>query len=173
MGPAEKEKFDLYAFGTLYATCQNKDRDAINKQYISGLHDVIVVRAVCTGGHATASASPKAGLLAKIPRIAYYAFGMMVKLTTNLIPELGLFNNARGTVVDIGWPAGSGYDPSNQPFFPVVIVDFRDYTGPPLLTEDPGGSYRTWVPIATKELRCDSQCCYYPLWTPALLAMHN
>ena len=60
---------------------------------------------------------------------------MCVKLTVNQCPEHGLCNGARGTVVDIVYPNEDGYAPpppasSDEPtVFPIVIVDFPDYTG--------------------------------------------
>jgi Mn-containing catalase len=88
---AEKALYGLHNTGVLYATCKNKDRDDINQSYVKDVMDVFVVKATCTGSHATAMNFTKAGLLGKIPRTAYYAKGMMVKLLTNLLPEEGLF----------------------------------------------------------------------------------
>ena len=152
--PEEKALFELYVPGVLYATCLNKERDEINQRYISGLHDAVVVKAQCSGSHATAVNSPKGGLLLKIPRIGYYAVGMMVKLTTNLLPEKGLHNNARGTIVDIVYPA-RGYNANDKTIIPILIVDFPGYLGTRLSDVLPP----TWVSISAVELRCDNGCC--------------
>jgi hypothetical protein len=157
----EKALYGLYNPHVLYATCKNKDRDEINQRYVKHFEDVVVVKATCTGSHATAMNSPKAGLLGKIPRTAYYARGMMVKLLTNLLPEEGLYNNARGTIVDVIYPEGGGYNPDDKTQLPILIVDFPSYSGPAWL---PGAlpadiARQTWVPISAVSLRCDSSCC--------------
>jgi hypothetical protein len=154
--PEEKCLFELYEPGVLYATCLNKERDEINQKYIKGLPDVVVVKALCTGSHATAEKSSKGGLLLKIPRMGYYAVSMMVKLTTNLLPEEGLFNNARGTIVDIIYSLG-GYSTNDKTVIPTLIIDFPGYTGPPMSDDD--SVPRTWVPVSELELRCDKGCC--------------
>jgi hypothetical protein len=70
---------------------------------------------------------------------------MMVKLLTNLLPEEGMFNNARGAIKDIIYSKGGGYDDITQA--PILVIDLPD----PLR--------RTWVPIAAMALRCDYKCC--------------
>ena len=51
----------------------------------------------------------KAGMLKAFPRTLYLTPGMMVKLAVNIVPELGLFNNARGIVRD-GWLVTKYFD---------------------------------------------------------------
>jgi hypothetical protein len=74
----------------------------------------------------------KEGMMKSIPCHGYYALGQMVKLTLNIVPELGLFNGARGTVRDIVYPDGGGYVPacSANSVVPHIIVEFAGYTGP-------------------------------------------
>ena len=137
----------------LFATCYNRDRDDINQEYVIKGVEVVVVRALCSGFHAT-SVKPRAGGQAvRIQRTSYFFIGMTVLLSVNIVPELGLANNARGTVVAILYPAG-GYDPSNTSKCPVIVVDFLGYTGPPWDPQHP-----TWVPIHAEERRCDRGCC--------------
>jgi hypothetical protein len=90
---------------------------------------------------------------------------MMVKLLTNLLPEEGLFNNPRGTIVEVIYPGGGGYSPDDKTQTPVLVVDFPSYIGAPWLAAaepvDVAGdaARRTWVPISAVSLRCDSGCC--------------
>jgi hypothetical protein len=97
---------------------------------------------------------------------------MDIKLTTNICPELMLCNGSRGVIVDIIYPGDSGYvppprqveadgeDSQQQPVFPIVIVDFPDYCGPRLLTDEvEAAAHPTLVPIVARALPCDSKCC--------------
>jgi hypothetical protein len=110
-------------------------------EYFRTLEDCCRVRAVVTGHHAQSDDDKHVGMCKSIPTSCCYAIGMSVKLTVNLCPEHGLCNRARGTVVDIVYPNGGGYVPpplasSDDPtVFPIVIVDFPDYTRHPLYPE--------------------------------------
>ena len=68
---------------------------------------------------------------------------MMVKLTSNILPEENLNSGARGIVMVEG-----GYHSHTHP---IVMVDFKEYTGPPLCGTLP----RTWVPIVAKKVNCE------------------
>ena len=154
----------------LYATCYNRDRDAINQRHVAEGNNVVVVRAVCSGCH-TNSANPRAGGQAvRLPRASFFFVGMTVSLSVNLVPELGLVNNSRGTIVEILYPPG-GYDPTDSSIFPIVVVDFLGYTGPPWDPQHP-----TWVPITSVERRCDRGCCSrvgFPLWPAKAGSVHS
>jgi len=163
---ADKAAFkDIMHPELLVLTCFGLDRQRINMQYFRTLEDCCRVRAVLTGRHAKAN-DGKAGMCKSIPTACCYAIGMCVKLTVNLCPEHGLCNGARGTVVDIVYPNGDGYVPpppesSDEPtVFPIVIVDFPDYTGHPLLTDDAAAAANpTLVPIVAIKRDCERHCC--------------
>jgi hypothetical protein len=127
--------------GLLVLCCFGQDRQRINMEYFRTLEDCCRVRAVVTGHHAQSDDDKHVGMCKSIPTSCCYAIGMSVKLTVNLCPEHGLCNRARGTVVDIVYPNGGGYVPpplasSDDPtVFPIVIVDFPDYTRHPLYPE--------------------------------------
>jgi hypothetical protein len=146
---------------TMHATCYNKDRDQRNMAYLSQRANTIITKSRCVGTHAVALKHAKGGAASKIPITGYFTTGMMIKLVTNLVPEYGLFNNARGFVRDWFYIDGSvSYDSSNQSRLPVVMVEFPDYTGPPVspLLADAGKG--KWVPIAPVQLRCDCGACH-------------
>ena len=162
--------WDLHHPRLLYVTCYNKDRDNINQQYVIHGLNVVVVRAACTGGHAISSNSHAGVQALRIPRTSYFFIGMTVLLSVNLVPELGLANNTRGTVVDILYPSG-GYTPDDPTITPVVVVDFPGYTGPIWEIGRP-----TCVPIHVVERRCDHGCCSrtgIPLWSGKAGSVHS
>ena len=60
-------------------------------------------RASCAGSqragkHASLPGNAKEGMMKALPVHSYMAMGMMVKLTINICPELGLYNGSRGIV---------------------------------------------------------------------------
>ncbi|MCG3771450.1 MAG: hypothetical protein JW384_02636 [Nitrosomonadaceae bacterium] len=115
------------------------------------------MKAVCAGVHAIAANHQKAGPLKSIPRLSCLAIGMMVKVTTNYIPELGIFNNARGTVVDIIYE--HGYDPEASDVHPVVVVNLPDYTGPPMSAEFGLNGRGKWIAFTAVTKICDCFSC--------------
>lgn len=167
---ASAPEWELSNSRLLYATCYNRERDAINQRYVAEGNNVVVVRAVCSGFHAN-STNPRAGGQAvRLPRTSFFFVRMIVSLSVNLVPELGLANNSRGRIVEILYPPG-GYDPSNSSVFPVIVVDFLGYTGPPWDPQHP-----TWVPITSVERRCDRGCCSrmgFPLWPAKAGSVHS
>jgi hypothetical protein len=114
---------------------------------------VCVVSCSAEGVHARATNDKRAGAALRIPLHAYFFVGMLVALTVNIIPELGLSNNSRGVVVCIVYD-DAGYDPADKSRMPVVIVDFPAYTGPAWDSAHP-----TFVPVVPLEKRCDAMCC--------------
>ena len=154
----DKKTWGLYNPGVVNATCFNKDRDEINKTYIKCAYGVCVVKAKATGSHATAFNSPVAGQSSRIPRLGYFFIGEMVILTVNIVPELGLYNNARGVVMAVLYD--DGYSTENREHnHPVVVVDFPSYSGRPWSSKHP-----TWVPVVSVERRCDNGCCSRSGW---------
>lgn len=151
---------------TIHATCSNSEKNKINSRYMVGLSNVVIVESRCEGRHCSGLDDKKAGAAQKIPPVVYLSIDMMVKLTVNILPELGLYNNARGMVKDFYFVDAEGmivpYDPENKRQSPVVIVDFPGYTGPPISDAMAAAGKATWVPIVATERRCDSQqhCCY-------------
>ena len=106
------------------------------------------------------------GAAAAIPRDAVYAVGMDVKLTVNVCPGMGLCNGSRGIVADIIYPGEAGYvrppgvKSQDAAVFPIIIVDFADYIGPPLLEcVVEAGNHPRLVPVMAVECRCDRGCC--------------
>jgi hypothetical protein len=163
-------EWDLHNPHLLHATCYNRDRDEINHTYVIRAHEVVTVRAVCSGVHATANAHAKGGQALRILRSSYFFTDMLVLLTVNLLPELGLANNTRGIVKAIIYPSG-GYDPLDTTQCPILVVEFPGYTGPPW---DP--AHPTWVPIVSVEKRCDHGCCSrrgLPLWPGKAGSIHS
>jgi len=145
----------------MIATCFNKDRDEINKGHLADQDNVIIAKSQCTGVHARAINHSKGGAANKIPSTFYCSIGLMVKLVTNLVPELGLYNNARGWVRDFFFLDGDfGYDPTQQSRMPVVMVEFPSYTGPPVSQGLADAGRSTWVPITVVDLRCDCGACF-------------
>ena len=131
---------------------------------------MVTVRAVCSGVHAAANAHAKGGQALRILRSSYFFTDMLVLLTVNLLPELGLANNTRGIVKAILYPSG-GYDPLDTTQWPILVVEFPGYTGPPW---DP--AHPTWVPIVSVEKRCDHGCCSrrgLPLWPGKAGSIHS
>ena len=155
---------DVETAGLFVLTCTRRDRDAVNATYMRTLRNCCRVNAVATGKHAQQE-NPAIGMCKNIPLSIVLAIGMVVKLTVNICPEWGLCNGSRGTVVDIIYPGDDGYIPPAAPnsgadtaaVFPIVIVDFPDYTGSRVLL--PG--HRTYVPIVAMERKCGakSKCC--------------
>ena len=157
---SEQETFDRSHEDVMFATCFNKDRDELNKADLADQNDVIIAKSQCTGVHARAINHSKGGSAKKIPSTFYGSIGLMVKLVTNLVPELGLYNNARGWVRDFFYLDGDlGYDPTQQSRMPVVMVEFPSYTGPPVSEGLARVGRLTWVPITVEELRCDCSAC--------------
>jgi hypothetical protein len=151
------DKWSLANSDVLYATCFNKDRDNLNSDYIQTMDHVFVVKATCAGVHAIAANHIKAGPLKSIPRLSYLAVGMMVKVTTNYVPELGIFNNARGTVVDIIYE--NGYNPEICDVHPVVVVNLPDYTGPPMSADFGLNGRGKWIAFTADTKICDCFSC--------------
>ena len=158
----------------LFLTCRRKDAAEVNQAYMRTLKGCCRCRAVVSGpkGHTKTDGHGLCGQAKSIPLDTMYAVGMDVKLTTNICPELMLCNGSRGVIVDIIYPGCSGYvppprpveadgeDSQQDPVFPIVIVDFPDYCGPRLLTDEAEAAARpTLVPIVARTLRCDSKCC--------------
>jgi hypothetical protein len=93
---------------------------------------------------------------------------MMVKLTLNLIPELGLCNGSRGVIREIIYPEG-GYQRKESP---IIMVEFADYKGPRFSNDLP----RTWVPVVAVQRRCEDSCCYrigFPLQITKADTVHS
>ena len=83
----------------------------------------------------------------------YLCRGAVVEISSvNLKPKLGLFNGARGTVVDLLFVEGDYPNAGDLP--EVVVVDFLQYKGPPW---DP--DYPTHVPIIPITRKCEYKCC--------------
>jgi len=156
---AEKNSFSDDT--TMHATCFNKDKHRLNQEYIAAKRNTVIIKSTCVGTHAVALDHTKGGMAKKIPVTSYISIGMMIKLVANLIPELGLFNNARGFVRDWFYIDGTlGYDPENQSRIPIVMVEFPGFTGPALTEGLACAGKSTWVPIAPMQQRCDCGACY-------------
>ena len=94
----------------------------------------------------------------------HYSVGLMIKLQTNIVPELGLYNNARGWIRDIIYLDDSGalscYKPSEQSRVPILVCEFPTYIGKPISEVMAEAGKSTWVPIAALTLRCDCNKCH-------------
>jgi hypothetical protein len=156
---AYEEEWGIDNADTLFASTTNAQVRDTNTQFVMKQENVCVMKANCCGTHSHNSANlkphAKAGMLGSIPVTAYYFIGQMVKLTMNLIPELKLFNGSRGTVRDIIYPNGNGYQSEETP---IIVIEFPDYIGPPV-NEKMVGTRRKWVPIASTRLSCDCKKC--------------
>ena len=72
---ASAPEWELSNSRLLYATCYNRERDAINQRYVAEGNNVVVVRAVCSGFHAN-STNPRAGGQAvRLPRASFFSSG--------------------------------------------------------------------------------------------------
>ena len=121
---------------TLEACCTRAKTRERSLAYLSTLEDVCVVRALAVGIHATSEGHKKAGLLEKIPLSTYLSVGMVAKLTMNLSPEhMHLYNGSRGIVRDVYYES-NGYRSTLGAggAWPIAMVEFAGYTGPPLFT---------------------------------------
>ena len=147
----EQSLFHIDQPGLLVVTCTNKGTLAINFEYTSRQTQIISVKSVLSGAHALPFNHKQAGMLKAISRKLFLAIGMMVKLTVNITPELGISNGSRGIIREIIYPEG-GYDSDATP---VVIVEFAEYKGPRCSPNLPA----TWVPIVALKRICDSKHC--------------
>ena len=160
----ELAAFSLHDGDTLFAHSFNKDRADTNAAYVKGFPKVFVSHAHIAGnGHTVGDHKHlPVGMAKAVATKIYLAIGMMVKLTVNICPELGLYNNSRGVVRDIVYGGDGSYpshDASWQERIPVVWVEFADYKGPPLdfWKDDP--AKKKWWPVSALEKRCDLHCC--------------
>jgi len=79
--------------------------------------------------------------------------GAVVRITgKNFEPELGLYNNAVGKVVEIVYKPGENPNNGDHPLY--VAVKFQSYSGPPWVKEEP-----KVVPIPMVTFRCQKGCC--------------
>jgi hypothetical protein len=107
-------------------------------------------------------------MLKAIQRQFIFGIGMMVKLTINLIPELGLCNGSRGVIREIIYPQG-GYDRKQSP---VIMVEFADYKGPRYSESLP----KTWIPIVAVQRQCECKRCFrigFPLQVTKADTVHS
>lgn len=145
----------------LYATCTNRKKDEINTKYISAASDVCLLKATLTGSahqnnNNTSHGASFLGQMKGILRFIYIKPGMMVKVLANLLSNFGVSNGSRGTLMDIIWKSGLGY---NQDEEYIAIVDLPDYTGPAISPEMERRGLKTWVAIPFSTLYCGKQCC--------------
>ena len=161
---AQLANFDLAKESVLYLACKRKRKAAVNAEYMATLPDACVMRAQCTGPHSfddNEQVNKMLGRLKAIPRTNVLAVGGSVKLLTNISPERGLANGARGHVRDIIYPpdpvtgAAGGYSKpppgGDTTTWPVCIVEFPTYTGEVLVPGHP-----TFVPICAMTMNCGS-----------------
>ena len=80
--------------------------------------------------------------------------GARVSVNKNIWQEMGIYNGATGTVVDIRWKPGESPLTGHLPLY--VIVDLDEYIGP---TWDK--NHKTHVPIPLFDVPCDREanCC--------------
>ena len=159
----KKALWDMTNPNTLYMTCFNKERDEINVRYIQRFQRVHVCKANVNGKHATPLKDPSMGACKQIPRTNYIGVNMMAKLTTNICPELKLFNGSRGIIRDILYLDVNGTDcgyASANPHQIVCMVEFPDYSGPPINETMATHGQGKWVPIVFAKKMCDKKCCY-------------
>ena len=139
----------------LFAT--NRAKDERNLDYLCKLcaatgECVLSRRQGASGPHAEASNHRSAGMAGRIPLQLLVARGALMKLTTNICPEMGLFNGTRCTIVD--WLFDDPEDTSKLPA--VIVADVPGYAGPALLAPP---RPRTWVPFVPVRLACDCKRC--------------
>ena len=120
---------------------------------------------------ASGTTKHKKGMISSINPCLYVSKDSIVKLTINIAPELMLYNGSRGRVVDVIYePSDNGYK-KNGTQNAMIIVDFKEYVGPPLWA----GAPKTWVAIDRSTLNCDSHCCSqtgYPLMVGKADSIH-
>ena len=161
---AQLANFDLAKESVLYLACKRKRKAAVNAEYMATLPAACVMRAQCTGPHSfddNEQVNKGLGRLKAIPRTNVLAVGGSVKLLTNISPERGLANGARGHVRDIIYPpdpvtgAAGGYSKpppgGDTTTWPVCIVEFPTYTGEVVVPGHP-----TFVPICAMTMNCGS-----------------
>ena len=83
--PPDSTEWDLHNPHLLHATCYNRDRDDINHTYVIRAHEVVTVRAVCSGVHATANAHSKGGQALRILRNAFSSQTSRGQVTWDLL----------------------------------------------------------------------------------------
>jgi hypothetical protein len=80
-----------------------------------------------------------------LPILLYAAIGMVMRISVNINPSIGLFNQQKGKIVDILYPDNDENSTNQQSFgkynlitksgssissFPIIILDIPDYNGP-------------------------------------------
>ena len=159
---------DMRCPHSIVCAATNDEKDTVNQRHIEALTDIVLGMATCVGRHGGLLTHKKLGMMKNIPLACYLAVGMAVKLTVNLWPEVHINNGSRGVVRDILYPPDpansgpeaprfTGYDPGVTSRMPVVVVEFPDSTGPPLVGDEE--DRRHWVPIPAVERICDCKNC--------------
>ena len=147
--PIEREKFIREA---LYIMPTWKSTIPIIKEYLLMLMtDVCRVNAVIKPGHKSHVRDE-----ISLPLINALSENSKVMLLMNFIVELGFFNGAVGTVVEIVYEDSEGpRNPGNRPAY--VVVDFPHSTVPASEAWNP--DHPTWVPVPMSTQRCEKSCC--------------
>jgi hypothetical protein len=130
LGDEEKRRFEDPTSNVVYAAYANATVAKGNREYLTHFDLVLIAAQVATGRHTTQHANSKIGMAKAIPLRLELARGALVKLTLNLLAELGLHNGARGNVV--GWRYANPSTAVRGTLPSTVIVNFPAYDGPPL-----------------------------------------
>jgi hypothetical protein len=124
------------------------------------------------------------GLKSNLPKILNISIDMIMRLTLNINTKNYLYNQQRGTIVDIIYPPDNSID-NQLPLdrfgkykinttadkMPIIILDIPDYNGEEIIE-----GYPSYVPICPIERSCDSFCCKrfsYPLIIAKASTVHS
>lgn len=152
----------------LFAT--KEPRDAFNRECLrkcqSPQNPVAVIKPTYrkNGTKAGKSSSRHFARDSQVPLFTCMCRGAKVQITgRNILPRLGLFNNAMGIVVDIVYHEDENPNLGHLPKY--VLVRFPSYSGPAFIKHDP-----KIVPIVPITRTCNQGHCCQQTFIPLRLA---
>lgn len=136
---------------TLHLFAANEPRIQFNMQKLREVHSnnrpVAKIRPTYSDG------ARKSHFDSQVLPLSTICVGARVEIKgRNIIPQLGLFNGAMGTVVDIVYNEGESPNAGHLPRY--VLVKFPSYIGKPFIQTNP-----KVVPIVPLQRQCNKFCC--------------
>ena len=145
------EEREMFETDALYVVPTWKDAKPILKQYLLQLN----VPIISIGCNKKSSHINHIDRDINLPQINAFGVGAQIMLLCNYIVEIGLFNGAIGTIVDIVYPVSNG--PHTDALLLYIVVNFVNISIPLQCAYD--GSNPNHVPFSVKTMRCESSCC--------------
>jgi PIF1-like helicase len=136
---------------TLHLFAANEPRNQFNMQKLRETHTserpVAKIRPTYDDG------ARKSHFDSQVLPLSTICVGARVEIKgRNILPQLGLFNGAMGTVLDIVYNVGESPNSGNLPRY--VLVKFPSYIGKPFINENP-----KVIPIVPLQRHCSKHCC--------------